>query len=290
MFRAPLFALIVFTAVAHAQAPERRSFEVATIKPVTDCRPTGRGGPSGDRFELPCVPLRALIRIAYGGFSGEKLNTALREVVGGPSWLDSERYDINAKTDGKATGPEMMGPMLQTLLEERFQLKVHTETRETPVYALTVGKAGKLVPAKEGSCIPIDASNLGRPDTVTGVMPKYCGGGSMRMTNGAMVADIPGATMEEFAGRLLSTYMQKKVVDRTGLTGRYDIHLEFAPERPAGPVMLNGAPAPPEVILPESGALPFTAAIAQQLGLKLSSDKAPVEVIVVDRAEKPSGN
>jgi uncharacterized protein (TIGR03435 family) len=275
--------------VAHAQPAGRRSFEVATIKPAGDCRPNGRGGPSGDRFELPCVPLRTLIRIAYGGFSGEKLNAALKEVVGGPSWLDSERYDINAKTDGKATGPEMMGQMLQTLLEDRFQLKVHTETRETPVYALTVSKPGKLVPAKEGSCIPIDASNLGRPDD-KGAMPKYCGGGSMRSTNGTMIADIPGATMEEFAGRLLSSYMQKKVVDQTGLTGRFDIHLEFSPERPAGPVMLNGAPAPPEVVLPESGAPPFTAAIAQQLGLKLSSDKAPVEVIVVDRAEKPSGN
>jgi len=288
MFRAPLLTLSILTLV-HAQAPERRNFEVATIKPVMDCQPTGRGGPSGDRLELPCVPLRALIRIAYGAFNGDKPSAALKEVVGGPSWLDFQRYDINAKADGKASGPEMMGPMLQTLLEERFQLKVHTESRESPVFALTVSKPGKLVPAKEGSCIPIDASNLGRPDD-KGAMPKYCGGGSMKNANGVIVADIPGATMEEFAGRLLSSYLRKKVVDQTGLTGRFDIHLEFAPERPAGPVMLNGAPAPPDVVLPESGAPPFTAAIAQQLGLKLSADKAPVEVIVVDRAEKPSGN
>jgi uncharacterized protein (TIGR03435 family) len=289
MFRAPLFTLFALTAVAHAQAPERRSFDVASIKPVSECRPGGRG-PSGDRFDMSCVQLRALIRMAYGGFSGDKLNAVIKEVVGGPSWLDSDRYDISAKADGKTAGPEMMGPMLQTLLEERFQLKVHTESRESPVYTLTVSKPGKLVPSKEGSCIAMDASNLGRADPATGKMPNYCGGGSMRNTNGTMVADIPGATMEEFAGRLLSAYLRKPVVDKTGLAGRFDIHLEFAPERPAGPVMLNGAPAPPEVVLPESGALPFTAAIAQQLGLKLSSDKAPVEVIVVDRVEKPSGN
>jgi uncharacterized protein (TIGR03435 family) len=287
MFRAPLLALFILT-VAHAQPIERRSFEVATIKLAGDCRPNGRGGPSGDRFEMPCMPLRALIRIAYGAFNGDKPNAVIKEVVGGPSWLDSERYDINAKADGKATAPDTMGPMLQALLEDRFQLKVHTETRESPVYTLTVSKPGKLVPAKEGSCVPLDASNLGRPDD-KGAMPKYCGGGSMRSTNGTMVADIPGSTMEEFAGRLLSSYLRKKVVDETGLTGRFDIHLEFSPERPAGPVMLNGVPAP-EVTIPESGAPPFTAAIAQQLGLKLSSDKAPVEVIVVDRAEKPSGN
>jgi uncharacterized protein (TIGR03435 family) len=281
-------AILLFAGILSAQPPERRSFEVASIKAVTDCRPTGRGGPSGDRLEMPCVTLRSLIRIAYGGFSGDKLNATLKEVAGGPSWLDSQRYDIAAKADGKASGPEMMGPMLQTLLEDRFQLKVRVEARESPVYVLTVSKPGKLAPAKEGSCIPIDPTNFGRPDP-SGPMPRYCGGGSMRMVNGNTVADIPGATMEEFAGRLLGTYMQKKVIDKTGLTGRFDIRLEFSAERPGGPVMLNGAPANlPE--LPESGAPPFTAALNEQLGLKLTSDKAPVEVIVVDRAERPSGN
>jgi uncharacterized protein (TIGR03435 family) len=184
------------------------------------------------------------------------------------------------------------------LLEDRFRVEVHTETRERAVYALTVIKQNShLRPSKEGSCIPMDLSILqapvgkpvGKPDEAA---PRHCGGGSLHGVGGVSILERYGVTLEEFAATTLSSYMDLPIIDRTGLTGLFDIHLEFAPPRGLlGMTLLNGQPAPDLSDTPEGQAGPsLFAALQAQLGLKLSPAKGPVDVIVVDRAERPSPN
>jgi uncharacterized protein (TIGR03435 family) len=287
MIRIVIALLVVGAGLMRAQAPARPSFEVASVKPAPNCTMRPNAGPSAGRLDLPCVTLKTMITAAYGGFTGEKLNARFLEVIGGAAWIDSDRFDISAKADSKVSAAVLMGPMLQSLLEERFQLKLHIEPREKPVYVLTLAKdASKLTPWKEGGCVPLDLNNLPKPGS--GVeMPRICGGPMMKMTNGKFTADIPGVTMEELAGRMLAQYAGRPVVDKTGLTGRYDLKLEFSPEMPGG-MRLNGEPAPPGM-MDNAGPTIFVA-LQQQLGLKLTPDKAPIDVIVVDSAQKPTEN
>jgi uncharacterized protein (TIGR03435 family) len=296
-----LQVLVLFTVVAArilAQStPQRAAFEVASIKLVKNCGDSAarpRISPGG--ITLPCLPVRILIRLAYSAFSGADLNARLMQVLNGPSWIDTDRYSISAKPEAKASPAEMLGPMLQTLLEDRFNLKVHKEPRDTPVYELTVAEQNpKLRPSKDGDCTPIDLTNLSDAGPKPGdPAPKNCGGGRMRMSGDVMSADWDGVTMAELAGRMLTSYVDRPVVDQTGLTGRFNVHLEFVPPRPQGPIFLNGqempAPAPgAEAPAEPSGPSIFTA-LQKQLGLRLSPGKSPLDVIVVDRVERPSEN
>ena len=220
--------LLIVPALLAAQPPARLSFEVASVKPAPGCRMRPGGGPSAGRLELPCMSIRTMIRMAYGGFTGERLNARTPEVVGGPSWLDTEMYALSAKTEGTQSAEVMMGPMMQSLLEERLQLKVHTEQRETPSYSLVVAKnPPKLIPAKEGSCVSLDLNSLPKQDLSK--PPRLCGVAMVQPKDGVRSADVPGATMEEFAGRFLSPRTQRPVIDKTGIAGRFDIHLEYSP-------------------------------------------------------------
>jgi len=289
--------LAVLAARGHAQPlPPRAAFEVASVKLNTACESRGgRGGPSPGRLDLPCVSLRALIRMAYGGFTGETLNSRLLEAVGGPAWVDSDRYSVSAKAAGKAPAAQMAGLMLQTLLEERFGVKVHRESRDSAVYALTAvnNKTPKLRTSEEGSCIAMDLSNPPRPAFRRGEpAPKYCGGGIVRGTGVNLIADWYGITMAEFAGRMLATYASLPVIDKTGLTGRFDIHLEFARDNAvSGPMLLDGAVSPgPQASSAESAGPSIFTALREQLGLRLSRTRAPIEVIVIDHADRPSEN
>jgi uncharacterized protein (TIGR03435 family) len=277
-------AILLFAGILSAQPPQRPAFEVATVKLSPNCTPSPMQ-PTPGRLDLRCVTLRSLIEGAYGALAGGKIANQRLKVVGGPAWLDTDKFDISAKAQGSSDLAEMIGFMLPALLEERFQLKLHKEPRETPVYTLTVAKGSpKLTPMKEGSCVPLEIKTLpkaGEPQ------PNYCGAPKMTFKNGAMVAEMTGITMEEFAGRLLGGQVDRPVIDKTGLTGRYDIHLEFARELPPG-ALLNGMPmpAPP----PNDSGAPSIFTAIQQLGLKLSADKAPLDVVVVDSAQKPSEN
>jgi uncharacterized protein (TIGR03435 family) len=199
----------------------------------------------------------------------------------GPGWLDSDLYDLDAKAEGAASLDQTIGRVLQVFLEDRCKLKVHREARETAVYALTVAEGGpKLKESTPDSCTPLD---LGHPPADPETAP--CGFLIMRGSNGSMIADAHGITMAEFAARAL-TRVDRPVIDKTGLTGRYEIHLEYGI---TGPMRVNGEA--PDITLPAdpAGASMFTA-VQSQLGLRLSSDKAPIDVIVVDSIERPSGN
>jgi uncharacterized protein (TIGR03435 family) len=182
----------------------------------------------------------------------------IQEFSGGPGWIESDRYDIVAKAEGTPTRPQLQ-LMLRALLADRFQLVVHKETREKPAFALVLARAdGKLGPSLRRS--EVDCSPANRDKAPKGA----CG---FRAGQGLIMSR--SATMEMLAAELIMT--GRLVVDRTGLTGTYEFELRWTPDEF------------------EAGAALATA-LREQLGLKLEAIRAPVEVIVVDKAERPSEN
>ncbi len=248
-------ALLWIATTALAQTPEsekKPEFEVASVRPAKDDNSqdvTGRAG----FFRTHNVTLKRLIAIAYHIDIGEDLG----EVSGGPKWVYSDGFDVNAKIpDEFAHGPgaAATGQMLQSLLADRFQLVIHREQRQASGYALVVSAKGpKMEPAKAGEK-----------------------GQSMRSHNGRLTA--VNATMQALAGHL-SSAIEKPVVDHTGLTGGFNFELDWMPERLS---------AKPEASS-DSGPSIFTA-LQEELGLKLESAQVPIQVIVIDRAAKPSEN
>jgi uncharacterized protein (TIGR03435 family) len=177
--------------------------------------------------------------------------------------------------------------MVQSLLEERFQLKIHKEARETSAYLLTVQQQNpNLRPSEPGACVSIDLfeKNAGRP------LPfeKQCGAYRSEGNSGTVSMKFNSATMAEFAFRLTG-YVRRPVVDRTGLDGRFDFHVEFLAQLPSSSISDSEAPALAGRSVTSTGDSVF-GAIQKQLGLKLTTGKAPVEVLVIDSVERPSEN
>lgn len=259
-------AILVVLSALPTFAQEPLTFEVASIKlsssdtQGSSIRLMPGGGLSGTN-----VPLRRMITLAY--------DVRDFQLSGGPGWVGTERFDVTARPEHSASdGPddpakmtdaqrrtlrEQVSERLRGLLADRFRLIVHKETKEQPIYALVLARNGsKLQEVKAPG--PREGMNTGRGRAQAFAVP-----------------------LEMFA-QVLSGFVERPVVDKTGLTGKYDFILEWAPD--AGSVSLDGAspPAPP-------GPTIFTA-LQEQLGLRLESQKGPVETIVIDRAEKPSEN
>ena len=197
------------------------------------------------------------------------------QISGGPSWLDSLHYDIVAKPEQRPNRSETQ-EMLQSLLAERFQLEVHRETKELPIYALVLArKDGKLGPGLTESkdCPAVDASTPARP----------CGNAAMGPNSFTASASPVGGLVS-----MLSRMMGRSVVDQTGLTQKFDIKMNFTLDQDQLAMMTPPGFTPPTPVEP-SGPSIFTA-LREQLGLKLESQKGPVEIFVIDRAEKPSEN
>ena len=258
-----------------ALAPPK--FEVASIKPCHDAVGSrggeGNAAPPG-RLILHCQSLGGLINVAFVLFADGRANlpSMATRVSGVPDWAKSARYDINAKAEGSPSKAVMQGPMLQALLEERFQVKVHRETKEIPVYALTVAKNGpKLQPFQPGSCRPVDMRAIltfGEPP-VSGPLPECDYRFTRNGPNNRI--DLQATTLEDFA-RMLGSPVGRPVEDRTGIPGQFDFHLEFAAD--------EADPAAAQSI--------FTA--IQKFGLKLEAAQGTGTVVVIDRVERPSGN
>ncbi len=226
------------------------AFEVASIREHKGTYTRVGVFISGPRVTIEAYGLLGLIMDAY------QLNESV-QISGGPSWMssDSDRFDITAIAPGEgAPTKDNISLMLRMLLADRFQLKVHRDTQERPVYALVVGKNGPKL--KE--------SAPNRESSVT------AGGGRTAQITMANV------TMERLAIQL-SSGLDRPVVDKTGLTGHYDVKLNWIPEF-AGP--------PP----PGSDGVNIFTAVQEQLGLKLQPQKVPIEILVIDHVEKPSGN
>jgi uncharacterized protein (TIGR03435 family) len=290
-FTACLLILASAQSAAQSGRAARPKFVVASIKLCRDGNSAldKRGGGGGrdlspGTLHLDCSPVMDLITGAYVLFANGHVNPRSRvPVEGGPAWINSVRYQIDAKADGARGQGMMRGPMLQTLLEDRFKLKIHHETREVPAYALTVAKGGlKLHPFQEGSCIPRDFTVLDQfpPQPFPELPPgqKYCGiGGTEKGAN--VTLDATAMSIDNFIKYSLPG-LDRPVVNKTGITGLFDFHLEYAPDEPTA----AGA-TPAEVAGPSI----FTA-LERQLGLKPEPAKAPGDFVVIDHVERPSAN
>lgn len=249
-------------------------FEVASIKPGSF--PNLPGGTirwqTGGALRVTNMSLKELMEQAYDVFPFQ--------ISGGPDWLDSARFDISAKPDHEPKWQEE-ALMLQSLLADRFQLSIHRETKELPVYALVLarkdGRLGpKLTESKEGACTVYDAANPpARGATV-------CGTRMFNPSHGFLtIARLPIDSL----AKTLSEVLGRTVIDKTGLTGDFDSHLEYAPDENQRIQLPPGIPNPPVSDGPS-----IFVAVQEQLGLKLESQKGPVGILVIDRAEKPSEN
>jgi uncharacterized protein (TIGR03435 family) len=182
--------------------------------------------------------------------------------------------------------------MLQALLEERFKLKVHWETKEVPVYALTVAKGGpKLQPFKEGSCYLLDITQLYAPTKAAPRPGQPCRNGNSRKGSNGIV-DWRGLSVDQFAKQVLIGVVDRPVIDRTGIAGKFSFHLEFAPDQ-ATPHFLPGGALDTGQAGPSDepvGGPSIFSAIQEQLGLKLVPAKGPRDFLVIDHVERPSEN
>jgi uncharacterized protein (TIGR03435 family) len=262
--------------IALAQPP---SFDVASIRPVvSEARGETFQPLSGGRLRVKNNPVSNLIQNAYG--------IRNYQILGGPDWLNSDRFDMEAKAEGNSGRPQVM-LMLQTLLADRFKLKFHRETRDLPVFTLTVAKGGlKMQPWKEGSCITVDPGKPTAPPALGREESPYCGDDHLLANEQNMEWT---ATKTDMAGvsRALSVVMGHTVIDKTGVTGTFDVHLEWTRDEASGGP--PGDPDKPASTVDGARTSIFTV-LQERLGLQLKSDKGPVEVFVIDHLEKPDAN
>jgi uncharacterized protein (TIGR03435 family) len=261
-------------------------FEVASIKPNKSSDVLSSAALQGGRFTATNITLRELIRVAY--------DVQNAQIAGGPSWIGSERFDIEAKAEGDPTlaaSPRSMLLMVRRLLRERFKLTAHTEMRELQAYALVMDRTdrrmGPELRQSQVDCAAVMAAARTQPsplpfpppgerqlcDMFIGAPPRFAAG---------------GVSMAQLATSL-SRLVKRTVLDRTLLTGTFDFELQWTPEglpqrSPDAvdqPIRLNGSDVDP------NGPSIFTA-LREQLGLKLESKDGPVDVLVVDSASRPN--
>jgi uncharacterized protein (TIGR03435 family) len=295
MFRTTSAATLLCASIALGQQPNPKlTFEVASIKPAAPQAIArlqgsvdgGPGTPAPGRIRLTDMPLRVLIMRAYDVQSFQ---------VSGPSWMDSQRFDVIAKVPTGASKEDAQ-IMLQNLLADRFRLKLHKESKEAPIYELVVAKGGiKIKEAAQTAAAP--AEGAGGP--LPGLPPRGKDGflrtphgqlGIQATVNGRMRMQGNAVTIARLTDTL-NMALGRPVVDKTGLTGVYDVTLDFSPEsmgpgpKGPGPGAGGGNPAEAPHDSNDSGPTIFTA-LQEQLGLKLESRKGPVNLLVVDSVEK----
>jgi uncharacterized protein (TIGR03435 family) len=238
--RTLLVVCLLATGIAYGQA-----FEVASIKPHPGIvNFSADPQPRGNRVTATASTLLDMVTTAY--------NVRYDQISRAPGWANSDHFDLEAKANSAITLAQMR-PMLQTLLAERFELQIHRELKEVPIYALVVAKGGP----KLRESIPQDA-------------PK----GQITGDRSGMHMEVSEGTMEQLALRLSGNGAGRPVMDKTGLTGKYTYKLNW----------VNGTPAR------DSEWPSLFVALQEQLGLKLESTRGPSEFIVIDHAEKPSPN
>lgn len=262
-FRQALVRMLLFTTAglgfsqpqSNARTPP--PFDVASIKPNRSGSRSTRMQTSHGTLTASNVTLRMLIQSAF--------DVTDAQISGGPGWLNTECYDVAAKTERTDISDDDLWLSLQPLLADRFRLRFHRETRQLPVYALVIGKGGPRLRDHEGE---------GR----TGVR--------FTMGSGKAKLEATKTSMPRFAGSL-GGYVDRLVLDNTRLKGEYDFKLEWAQDHPgeSSPSMLDSV----RELVGLAGPSIFTA-MQEQLGLKLQPTKGPVEMIVIDGAEKASGN
>ncbi|HLK62816.1 MAG TPA: M56 family metallopeptidase [Bryobacteraceae bacterium] len=277
-----------------AQGKPIPKFEVTSVKPCRDPNSGGRNGgrngsgaASAGRVDLPCRTVKDLISSAYLLYANGQNNPLSPMVVpieGGPAWINSERYQVSA-TSASAVSPALLrGPMMQALLEDRFQLKIHREFREGPAYALTIAKGGtKLHPTQNGSCVDIMTTH---PSALEPGQ-KICGSSRSKRSGPNLTWEVPGMTLDDYC-KLLSFGLGRPVINQTDLQGLFDYKLMFAADESL-PGLLN-RPARDDTASDEPPGPTIFTALVQQLGLKLDPTRGSKEFLVIDRIEKPAEN
>jgi uncharacterized protein (TIGR03435 family) len=284
-------ALVLFVAFMRgtvaAQSAPPPTFDVASVKPNNsgDFRRAIGPGPGG-RFQALNNTLRELVTYAFG----VDMSRANLQISGGPTWMDREKFDIDAVAPAGST-PAQIRDMVQALLVERFKLQAHRETREVATYDLVVDRddrrLGPRLRPSDIDCVARRAAARaggpppppqGPPPDPSTVRP-VCG---LRQTPSMFAGNA--VTMTQLAGALAPA-AGRVVFDRTSLTGYFDIDVEWNPGQEQTP-RPDGAP-PPTV---NSSAPPIFTAIREQLGLRLEGSRAPVDLVVVDAAERPTAN
>jgi uncharacterized protein (TIGR03435 family) len=293
------------TSAQATQKTDRQKFDAASIRP---CKPEdappgpARGGAGGTnatfspgRMNVPCVTLEQLIFLAYAGpgaTADEQLVNVgaggasdTTKVRGGPAWVHSQhdKFAIEATAAGATERYVLLGAMLRTLLEDRFHLKLHRETEEVPMFALTVAKGGlKIKPMNTGDCTTYVP---GAPASEDPAKPS-CGSLMMRGNGPNTVWTFAGHELHSLAMRLSGT-LGRYVIDQTGVTDTFVYRLEFHPDENT-----PGIHWPPErdadQSVPQAASI-FTA-LEQQLGLKIEKTRAPRGYLVIDHVERPSTN
>jgi uncharacterized protein (TIGR03435 family) len=233
-------------------------FDVATVKPSDPNRPGKLFTVRGLEVMTINTTLSDLITMSY--------NIHTKQIVNGPSWMEQDKFDLTGrpKAEGVPNTDQLRG-LIRSLLADRFKLTVHTEKRDLPAYGLTVGNRGhKLTP------------NTSNPNGLPALLFK--GLGNMPAIN---------ATMNDFARLLTQAVLDRPVVDRTGLEGRFDFTITWTPDESQFRSMGVNVPPPPA---DGSGPPGLFTAVQEQLGLRIDSITAPVDVVVIDRVERPSEN
>jgi uncharacterized protein (TIGR03435 family) len=267
------------------------AFDVASVKPNVSRDAERDATLTTSRLRLGYVTLRDLVLFAYQRPNGNLRSDA--EVSGGPRWMDSDHFDIvaamsgmpvgldgvntaaGAATASETSGIDRVRAMMRTLLADRFKLAAHHELREVPVYELVMARSDRA-PGRQLHRVDIDCAarrqSKGSPES-TG---RPCGG-FRQISPGHYEG---GAVPMQLVADLLEGVVQRNVVDRTNLTGVFDVELRFAPEQlrspdPANPLSADLAPS-------------IFTAVREQLGLRLSPTRAKVDVLIIDRAERPT--
>jgi uncharacterized protein (TIGR03435 family) len=261
---------------ARAQEAELPAFEVASVKPRTG-EPAPPASPSPGRFVYSDATLITLISFAF--------DVQDFQVIGGPDWIRSSRFDVSAKA-AATPSQNQMRLMVRRLLVDRFGVRSHAETRDMPLYAMVKAKADgrlgdRLTPSTIDCPAILEAQTLSsaQPSGAPPVCLWRIGFGPA----GALMT-LDGAPLPRFA-RLLQPMLGRLVIDRTGLAGTFNIQLEFAPEQTAARFAL---PPPTRAdAAPRDGLSLFTA-LEEQLGLSLESVRGPVPVVVIDSAQQPT--
>jgi uncharacterized protein (TIGR03435 family) len=263
---------LVDTAQAVGDQKDAGRFEVASIRP---CEPAaaaprrgGRGGSaptagepasattSPGRLYLRCITAERLIQLAYLGPGRNP------PMAGGPEWITTAHFDIEAAAPAGASQATIRGPMLRNLLEDRFQLKTHREIRTRPIYALRPARSGfTLTALPEGTCDPIPGVPPGKA---------RCGTARLSYELTERRIDANGHTMAAFAKLLENDLaLERPVIDNTSIAGVFDFHVRFGTDGPRDQVL--------------------AAALRSQIGLTLDATTGPVEFLIIDRVEKPAG-
>jgi uncharacterized protein (TIGR03435 family) len=257
------------------------AFDVASVKPSKSVDPT-RGGlfSPGGRYSAAGIPLRSVIIAAY------EIDPV--RLMGGPDWLDSQGFDIDAKAEAGAIAPGALDRgrlhrlhlMLQALLRDRFKMTVHRETKQGPIYELVVAKGGfKLHALKSVDCELLNPT----------VENPGCGDFTRSSRNGSLTG--PKVEIRDMAW-MLPRLMDRPVTDKTGIAGYFNIDLRWTIRTGSELAVTDGREAGPDrrEVGPAAQGLTIFAALEQQLGLKLEAKRGPIEILVIDHVERPSGN